>query len=67
MTDTIHPRPYIEMHPAIARSLDSIGTFFDTLRWAVCFSRLCQEELLINGQISPQAMERINREINGEP
>jgi len=65
MSEHIHHQPYIEMHPTISRMLDSIGAFFDSLRSAVSFSRLCQEELLSHGHISPQAIERISREMAG--
>ena len=66
MNEHIHTQPYIEMRPEITRTLDAVGTFFDTLKWAVYFSRLCQDELLLHGHIAPRAMERIAREVNCE-
>lgn len=66
MSEHIYVQPFIEMHPAITRTLDSIGAVFDSIGSAISFSRLCQEELLLRGHIAPEAMERISRAVNGE-
>lgn len=64
MTEHVQTQPYVETHPTIVRALDSIGTVFDSLKWAACFSRLCQEELLCRGLIDAKAMERISCKVN---